>query len=228
MSGFLSSGIVNADTIPDTQLDHFYYGPSIDNIGTWPDEEGSEPASSVNSPTISDINGTQAVKYNGDAHETATPLGTGTDDAYTFAVVYQVDDNNQARQQIVGDGEAQSNGWQFLSDSADNTYQIIHAETGFVDFGSPDTDPHVAVGSFDGSTITVDIDGSEAVNATISNPSSPTNQFSIGSGIKSGSTADELDGRVGAAGQESTASDAARRDELTNKLGDAFGISVST
>jgi len=221
--------LFSATTIPDSGLDHFYWAASINSISTWPDSEGSEDASeTASTASISDINGTDAVDYPSDTtHQTSNAWSTGASEEYTFLLVFDLDNNNNNNRPIVNGGGG-SNGVVFdVQYGTDNHYRLVHEGVVGVNFGTSDTDPHIAVGTYDGSNIIVDIDGSEALNTAISAPSTPSGTAEIGGDTVIG-TSIFTDGRIGAAGWEAAAADVARRDELTNLMADEFGISVST
>jgi len=205
---------------PDTGLDNFWWAPSIQNIATFPDVEGGLDMSSVGNPTLGSINGVQAALYDGDDHhEVNTAPSFGPSNTYTLATVFDLTTSDAVFS--VGDGRNNGVVLRFFDD-----YRITHPGTGTeFEAGSFSTNPTVLVATYDGSAVTVDVNGSQVGSQSLADPISPTQTTFIGFRGDFGQFAD---GDIGAVGWEASSADSARRDELTNILGDEFGITVST
>ena len=213
--------------ISDLGLDHFYYSQELESTDTWPDEDGDLDASAVGSPTLnsSGINGYQTVDYAdiGDRHETASNWGLGENNVWTAVAVAQLD-SLSSNQQRIGYSDSDGNGGYRFGEQNGN-WDVINFGGGGIETASADTEPHVHVLTYDGSNVIWDIDGTEIYNTSLSGPADPTGYSAFGGqpGFDDGS----LNGTLGAFGHENAASDASRRDDLTQKLGDAFDITVS-
>ena len=229
LRGSLRNVSVGIDAIPDSGLDHFWWGPSIENISIWPDGEGDEDLSheGEQNSIFGDINGTQAVDYPGDSyHEGDTALSFGSDNVYTGVAVFQLADNNDV-QTVISFGNTQTggDGSRFQVGFDNDGYRVAHAGVENSTFvGNADTDPHVAVFTYDGSNIILDIDGEGLLNESLDSPNPPSEPTRIGNDF-----ADfEAEGLIAAGGFESDVADSNRRDELTELLADPFDIPVST
>lgn len=213
--------------IPDSGLDHLWWGPSIDDISTFPDEEGVLDLSADGGPVLSDINGRQASSYDGvdDGHRTTTGLSLGSGGVWTAVLVVEPNDNNETVVAFsTGTDGSNAGGYALRIRWDNNDYAVTHSGIVSADAGTPTTDPQVIVATFDGSNAIMDVNGDEVVNESISPPDPVQDATAIGQ--RSDQTR-HLDGVVGAAGHEAAAADANRRDELTEMFGDEFGIPVS-
>ena len=214
--------------LPDVGLDHFYYAPSLSSVDPWTDAEGSIDLSATGDPQLvaESINNEQAVEYNGsdDRHQGASTGSFGSNGEWTAAGVIERSSSDSDNSVFfeVGDG---SNGYAVAAAEPSGGYGVVHRGVQQATGGSLDTDPHVYVATHDGSAIYLDIDGSTIIDGeTIDSPIDPTDHITIGQRADGG---ENLIGAVGAGGHEAAFADATRRDDLTQKLGDAFGIAVS-
>jgi len=204
-------------------LDHIHLSQNLDAADPWLDEGGSNDATAQGNPTLvpSGINGYQSVDLDGDDYYTASTVATGASTSFTVVAVIDADALS-ANAAIVSNGE--TNGHRLSYNDSVGAWEIGANGIGSVTGGSPDTNPHVLVGTYDGSTAILDVDGAEVINASLGSPTTPSAGFSIGaypSGVA------PLNGLIGAAGHEAGAADASRRDELTQILADLFDIAVS-
>jgi len=215
-----------ANAIPDSGLDHLWWGPSISDISTYPDEEGALDMPSVGGPSLSSINSRQAGGYDGadDAHQVGQSLSLGGSGQYTFVAVYELSDDG-TKQTPFSMGRDADSGFEFGLEFDNSQYRFHHPSVDIIQAGTPSTSPEIAVGTFDGSTAILDINGTEVINAAMAAMNAPEPYTDIARG---GDGVNWSNGAIGAAGWEATAADAARRDELTNIMSDEFNISVST
>jgi len=225
---------VDGDTVftagpPDTGMDHFYWAPSLSSVSTWPDLEGSNDATSFGSPSLSasGINGVQAVAYDGsnDYHETSSAGSLGATSEYTFVVVFELQSNSGFQSMLSNGTNGGFGGYRFFSDQVDDDFDIGHTGVDGARAGSVDLDPHVAVGTYDGSNATLDIDGSQVFDTPIGTPNSVNDHMTFG---QRGDGTEFADVLIGALGHEAASANATRRDELTDLLADRFGITTST
>jgi len=207
--------------IPDTGLDHFYWSQELSGVDPWTDEAGNKDLSSTGNPTLQNgINSNQTVAYDGDdSHSSSTAASLGTNNVYTFAGVFQLSDTN-VDYSIYLNGKEANSGFELRTESG--IWKVFHHTVASYSGVSIDTNPHVIVGTYDGSNVIVDLDGSNIINTSASAPLSPSGAVEIARG-----SSNNLVGDVGAFGFEPAAADANRRDELTKKLAEPFGISVS-
>lgn len=203
-------------------MDHFYWGPKISDVSTWPDINGSSDLSANGAPSLSTINNKQSVNYSGwdDYHESESAFSFSGNDEYTFVAVVEVDDSAD-RNPIITNGNSSSDG--LLVRARDGVWDVIHSNVEVYNGPSVTTDPTVIVGTYDGLNVIVDFNGSEGINATAQSPNSPSRAFTVAARPAQSKS---LNGDVVAAGWEASAADSTRRDELTDKLADPLGISV--
>ena len=221
---------VAVDDIPDLGLDHLYWGPAIDDVSQdWEDQDGGLNTSPFGSPSLDAINSTQAVSYDGSGdYHSADSWSLGSSGEYTFAIVFEAASVDFSFP--VSNGSTNGNsGWRFRI--SDDGYQVGHPGVGSSGTqGTVDTDPHVAVGTFDGSNVIVDLDGVEIINESVGTPGSLSGDqsFIAAREDNDGNVADFFPGEIGAVGHEAVGSNSERRDEITNELGSPFGINTST
>ena len=224
-AGLMSTRV---DAIPDLDLDHLWWGPSISDISTYPDEDGSLDLSSNGDPQLGQINDRQAAVYDGtdDSHTANQAVSLGESDVWTAAAVFEpIDNNDEGRVFVSGTDGSSLGGFGFGPDFGGDRYRVAHEGVGSVFGGTPTTDPQVFVATYDGSTVIADLNGSEIINESIADPDPLQEKTAIG---ESGAGSIFFEGSVGAVGTDAAAADATRRDELTNKLADQFDITVST
>ena len=214
-------------SIPDTGLDHLWYGPEISDVSTWPDSEGSLDASASGSPTLSDINGVQAVDYDAsDYHQTDDPAPFGNDNVWTAVAVVEPTDTD-SREPVLENGD--DNGFRLAIDFDASDYRVIHNGEEAVAAGSPITDPQVIVATYDGSSTIMDVNKNEQINTSINPPTTPTGAVDIAfsTSLPTDFEGADYEGVTGAAGVEAAAADSNRRDELADLFADAFNIDLS-
>ena len=223
---FLLSGR-RADAIPDSGLDHLWWGPSIEDISTFPDEEGDLDATADGNPSLGSLNDRQAADYDGvdDSHITDDSPNFGSDNAYTGVVVIDPSDAGDDDSLYFSPGSDPSDfgGYSIAIRWSESSYRVVHAGEGAVSGGTVINEPQVIVQTFDGSNVIVDANGDEQINTSIAAPRNPQPQVAIG---QRGDGDNYAAGSVGATGHEATAADANRRDELTNLFADEFDISM--
>ena len=209
--------------IPDIGLDHFYWSQELETVDPWSDEEGDKDLSASGDPILQDgINNNQTVSYGGgDSHISVSAAALGSNQVYTFAVVFQLDDANTDQSLFLNGDVSGGNGYELAID--DGSYRVFHHGNASETAGTVDTDPHVAVGTYDGNDIILDIDGANIMNRSHVTPDNPDGAIKIAEGSQN-----NLVGDVGAAGHEGAAADANRRDDLTEMLAEPFDIPIST
>jgi hypothetical protein len=203
--------------IPDAGMDNVYFATNIDNLATWPDEVGNVDLNSVGSVSLDSngINGNQAfdAKPSEGFYETDGTWDTGSNNEFTVACVFQLNDTDARQRFAIGD-----NGFRWGVD--EGQYEIRDSNS--VD-GTTDTNPHVAVGTLINNTYFMDIDGVTEVQHSNFIVSSFDTRFDIAS--QGGSS--ELDGLMAYHAFEASGADSSRRDEITSELGQFYGINVS-
>ena len=212
--------------IPDLGLDHFYWSKELSSIDPWPDESGDLDASIVGSPTLitDGFNSKQTIEYSqsGDRHEVQGVFDLNNEQEFTAVAVVKLDDLTGIRRFGITSGDGG-----FRWGVQDGAYEFnLFGGDGSVDVTSPDTDPHVHVITYFDGNLIWDVDGDNIYNASEGAADDPGDGFAIfgQQGFDDGS----LGGQAGAYGHESAPADSERRDELTETLGDEFGISTST
>jgi len=153
----LSTGVA---VIPDSVV-HQYDASELslsdgDTVSSWPDAEGTRDLSAIGAPTytVSRINGNATVYYDGsdDGHTNSNLTQSQPD--YVVGVFEVVTPGNDPRlwtgdatRQIGGIGTTGGNWQAWAGDS-------------FIRGGSPDTNPHIFGGFYDGAGSEVRVDGS--------------------------------------------------------------------
>ncbi len=145
-------------------------------VDPWPDEEGTADASAIGDPQLdgSGINSEQAVLYDGtdDGHQTSSAFGLGSNSEWTAACVFQLNDNGSTQTLIENGDIGTDDGYRLAAQFDNNQYRFIHSGVTAATGGTPDTNAHVLVVTYDGSNIIADLDGSEIVNSAVSGPNS--------------------------------------------------------
>ena len=220
-SGLFGGGLA----VPDVNLDHFYWAPSILDISTWPDDGGAADLSVNGSPTLSTVNGVISVDYGGwdDYHQNASAFGFGANDVYTFVAVVQADSTN-VQNPVIDNGDGSSTGILLRGDST-GVWEVVQYGDAVYTGPSMATDPIVIVGTNDGTDVIVDFDGTNEINTTSGTPTAPAGDWTVGARP---ANSVGFNGNIVAAGWEAAAADQTRRNELTDKLADPLGIPVST
>jgi hypothetical protein len=176
---------VEVTDIPDSGLSHYYNAKQESGTSTFTDLEGSKDLSAGGSPTLeTGINNHQTMRYDGsdDEHTDSSPMALGTDDAYTVGMVFElVDTNTSSQRTIFKNGDSGENdGVQFFEANSDDWQHNHDGSTVVGDWGALDTNPHIFVATYDGTTSIVDFDKTEVLNANVGlNPLS--DQFSLAS-----------------------------------------------
>ena len=218
---------VAEDDIPDIGLDHLWWGPSMKTADTYPDVEGALDMSAVESPQLSDINDRQAADYDGsnDAHTVSSSPSLGDNDAWTMVVVYDLADDGSANVAFdLGSNGSDFGGYEFNVRFDNDEYQMGHTGVDSVRGGSPSEGPEIAVATYDGSEMILDINKTEIARGSVQGPNAPQNQTDIG---RRGDNDQHTNGLIGAVGHEAAAADSSRRDELTDIMADEFNIDLS-
>jgi len=217
--------VVFGDAIPDTGLDHLWWGPSISSVDTFPDEEGALDLLSGGNPQLTDINGNQAVAYDGDDdHTTGSAPGFGTNDVWTAAAVIDPPTSGSRQAvQSVGTTSSSFAGYYFGVEPDNSQYVASHTAVQIETGGSLITDPQVIVATYDGSNIILDANKTEQINVSISAPNTPNSKTALG---QRGDGATFYTGSIGSGGHEAAAADATRRDELADTLANDFDITI--
>jgi len=214
-----------SNAIPDSDLDHLWYGPTASQVDPLPDEIASLDASAVADPTLGgSINGNTSILYDGvdDYHSTGSAATVGSNSEFTFVAVAQTDTTN-ANQIIFNNGDGPSTDGYRFGFSDDGGFLFVSNGIDDINTGSYSTDPLVLVGTYDGSNFILDANGTERVNSSIATPNPSTTTFTLGAHSQLGNF---FNGAIGAVGHESGFGDATRRDELTNSFADAFDIAI--
>lgn len=211
--------------IPDFGLDHLFWGPSIEDVSTFPDAVGDADMSANGDPTLTTLNDRQSVSYGGgpDSHDVATSFGLGDADEWTAVLVINPNDDGESQRWFsMGGG---SGGYNIGIRFGRNDYIFEHSGVTSSNNGPPITGPQVIVATYDGSNAIMDVNGDEVINQSIADLSGPADKTVIANNPDGGGAF--ANGVLGAAGHEAAAADSERRDELTQKLADEFEISLS-
>ena len=210
--------------IPDLGLDHFYFSKELETVDPWPDEDGDLDASAVGEPSLNSdgINGNQTVQYGDeiDRHETGV-FELNDEQEFTAVAVVELDKTSDVHRfaHRIGDGG-------FRWGVQEDTYDVnLFGGSSDDEVATADTDPHVHVLTYNDGNIIWDVDGDNILNDAFDPADDPTEGFAIfgQDGFDEGS----LSGNAGCYGHESSPADAERRNDITETLGDAFGIDVN-
>lgn len=156
-----------------------------------------------NDPTWITENGRTGLAFDGDDdHVTVDDLSTGVGDvdAFTVAVTYRVEASTGDTQQLIEHHAASDSEWYLEtenhgSDSYELEYSVDHTGNEFVRTGDLEHDEtHVAVGTYDGSSFSLYLDGSEVADDSFSQPVE-MGDLVIGADAPDGNS-QFLDGRV--------------------------------
>ena len=211
------------DAIPDLGLDHFYFGPSIEDISNdWADEDGDRDATPINDPSLSDINDVQSVDYSGGAyHEVSDGWDITEEGEYLFAVVFNPDEATDAKTPIEF-SDRDNVGWELRFEFDLDQIRLLHPGVDNTSGDIPSTDPQVVVGGYDGDNFVVDVNGENIIDDSGGAPAEPDDETAtIGAGDGGENPTNSL---IGAAGSSAETPTNSRRDEITDVLMDEFEI----
>lgn len=219
---YVSANISSA--IPDSGLVHRYDAQSESGASTFTDQQGSKDLSAGGGPSLvtDGINGNQSMFYDGsdDQHTDSSPISLGTGNAYTVACVIEPESLSD-RAVYFNNGDGNNNGIRFFDGSSQSEWRHYHDGSIGQGWGGINTNPHVFVATYDGTTLIIDENKTEQLNKN-AGISAPTVQFSIGS----------LGGKnyahvsVGELLWYDVSKNVTERDEITDFLADRWGITL--
>jgi len=228
MSFLNSAGLFNV--IPDSGLQHLFWGPEISDISTYPDVEGGLSASSSGDPQLGSINNRQAAVYDGnDNHSVGSslPLPDDSNDFTAVVVTDPTDSDSQQRLFDMGSTGSISGGYELQIEFNNSQYALVLSGQNKV-FGGPlETGPQIIVATYRSSdeTYVLDVNKNQKINTTDSSNGmdAPQDNTIIAEGAGG---IDGTQGAIAAAGHEQGFADGTRRDELTDIMANEFDISV--
>ena len=225
--------LFDGPAIPDLGMDHEYHATTIDDItDVWSDQVGDINLSPENSPSLSDINGKQAVLYNSDnneAHESIDSAWQFSENSeYTYAVV--IDEFQDSDGIIFTAGNAENdNGVRVEYRGSDYRPSFHSGVDSGPSGGDGDVQPVILVGSYDGSDIYFDLNGSTALDGvSVDSPNSIPSDDPVALAKRIGAEDQHFTGLVGSFGWDAGFSDSERRDNITDKLAGFYQIDVDT
>lgn len=216
--------------IPDSGLQHLFWGPSIIDPLHYPDVEGELEALSSDDPKFSSINNRQAAVYDGDdsySVGSSLPLPSNSNNFTIAVVIDPIDNGSKQRLFDMGSTASTSGGYELQIEFGNSRYGLALSGQNKVVGGTLETGPQIIIATFDSSTgrYILDVNKTQKINTTdsTSGMASPQENTTIGAGAGG---IDGTKGAIGAAGHEKGFADETRRDELTDIFADEFNISV--
>ncbi len=169
--------------LPTTNLNHQYDAQALsgysggDTVSSFTDSHGSNDANTVNGDPkyrASEINGNPVVEYDGDDdHQASNPAPTGGSGTYTFAGVFRI--NSIPGIHMLYENGLSGGGFShgYRDDSGTLTWDLYHQGRAYQNSGSTSPQPSTGtnfdfIGTYDGSTASLYVNGTNVLNASIS------------------------------------------------------------
>jgi hypothetical protein len=173
MSGFLSSGIVNADTIPDADLLHSRWSPKDisatdgDRITSFNDSVGSNNFDSGDGMDYvsSGINGQPSLNGDGSSDElVVSSWDTTISQPLTIASVGKLDTTARGSLEVLHNGEDVAGS--SVAVAYDDSGSFLQFSGSAVNGGASDTNPHITIAVYNGVNSEFYIDNGSSPTAT--------------------------------------------------------------